>query len=124
MSSTASWEQALKLIVNDPRYGALKQLNERKQAFNEYKTKRAKEEKVWTRFFVLYNQNHFKSFNFGVKNCQEISLHYVLKWTFHVSHDVLHINSITPCIKIEDLSYLINNNSFALNTQLLHNLYC
>ncbi|XP_065928816.1 pre-mRNA-processing factor 40 homolog B isoform X2 [Magallana gigas] len=45
VSSTASWEQALKLIVNDPRYGALKQLNERKQAFNEYKTKRAKEEK-------------------------------------------------------------------------------
>jgi pre-mRNA-processing factor 40 len=46
VSSNASWEQALKLIVNDPRYGALKQLNERKQAFNEYKTKRAKEEKV------------------------------------------------------------------------------
>lgn len=46
VSSTASWEQALKLIINDPRYGALKQLNERKQAFNEYKTKRAKEEKV------------------------------------------------------------------------------
>nr|XP_022309499.1 pre-mRNA-processing factor 40 homolog A-like [Crassostrea virginica] len=45
VSSTASWEQALKLIINDPRYGALKQLNERKQAFNEYKTKRAKEEK-------------------------------------------------------------------------------
>ena len=36
----------MKVIVNDPRYGALKQLNERKQAFNEYKTKRAKEEKV------------------------------------------------------------------------------
>lgn len=66
MSSTASWEQALKLIVNDPRYGALKQLNERKQAFNEYKTKRAKEEKVWTRFFVLYNQNHFQSLDFGI----------------------------------------------------------
>ncbi|KAJ8313679.1 hypothetical protein KUTeg_008240 [Tegillarca granosa] len=45
VSSNSSWEQAMKLIVNDPRYGALKQLNERKQAFNEYKTKRAKEEK-------------------------------------------------------------------------------
>ncbi|XP_062586699.1 pre-mRNA-processing factor 40 homolog B-like [Saccostrea cucullata] len=47
VSSNASWEQALKLIVNDPRYGALRQLNERKQAFNEYmyKTKRVKEEK-------------------------------------------------------------------------------
>ncbi|XP_052247261.1 pre-mRNA-processing factor 40 homolog A-like isoform X2 [Dreissena polymorpha] len=43
--STASWENAMKLIVNDPRYGALKHLNERKQAFNEYKTQRVKEEK-------------------------------------------------------------------------------
>ena len=36
----------MKLIINDPRYKALKQLNEKKQAFNEYKTQRAKEEKV------------------------------------------------------------------------------
>ena len=45
--STSSWEQAMKLIINDPRYGALKHLNEKKQAFNAYKTLRAKEEKVW-----------------------------------------------------------------------------
>lgn len=43
--SNASWESAMKLIINDPRYGALKHLNEKKQAFNEYKTQRAKEEK-------------------------------------------------------------------------------
>ena len=44
--SQASWESAMKLIISDPRYKALKQLNEKKQAFNEYKTQRAKEEKV------------------------------------------------------------------------------
>ena len=44
--SGATWEHAMKLIVNDPRYGALKHLNERKQAFHEYKTQRVKEEKV------------------------------------------------------------------------------
>lgn len=43
--SSCSWESAMKLIINDPRYKALKQLNEKKQAFNEYKTQRAKEEK-------------------------------------------------------------------------------
>ncbi|CAG5124750.1 unnamed protein product, partial [Candidula unifasciata] len=43
--SNASWESAMKLIINDLRYGALKHLNEKKQAFNEYKTQRAKEEK-------------------------------------------------------------------------------
>ncbi|PVD30953.1 hypothetical protein C0Q70_10229 [Pomacea canaliculata] len=37
--SNASWESAMKLIINDGRYGALKHLNEKKQAFNEYKTK-------------------------------------------------------------------------------------
>ena len=36
----------MKLIINDPRYGALKHLNEKKQAFHQYKTQRAKEEKV------------------------------------------------------------------------------
>ena len=36
----------MKLIINDGRYGALRHLNEKKQAFNEYKTQRAKEEKV------------------------------------------------------------------------------
>ncbi|KAK2161677.1 hypothetical protein NP493_1565g00027 [Ridgeia piscesae] len=43
--SSSSWEQAMKLIINDPRYGALRHLNEKKQAFNAYKTQRAKEEK-------------------------------------------------------------------------------
>ena len=36
----------MRIIVSDPRYGALKKMNEKKQAFNEYKTKRANEEKV------------------------------------------------------------------------------
>eukprot|EP00058_Branchiostoma_floridae_P012859 XP_002598347.1 hypothetical protein BRAFLDRAFT_57552 [Branchiostoma floridae] len=45
VASNATWEQAMKMIVNDPRYGALKKLNEKKQAFNAYKTQRAKEEK-------------------------------------------------------------------------------
>ena len=56
MPSNASWESAMKLIINDPRYKALKQLNEKKQAFNEYKTQRAKEEKVRFRETVLIFQ--------------------------------------------------------------------
>ncbi|KAI3689095.1 hypothetical protein L2E82_47043 [Cichorium intybus] len=31
-----SWEQAMRVIINDKRYGALKTLGERKQAFNEF----------------------------------------------------------------------------------------
>lgn len=36
----------MRMIINDPRYGALKKMNEKKQAFNEYKTQRVNEEKV------------------------------------------------------------------------------
>ncbi|ESN94438.1 hypothetical protein HELRODRAFT_107767 [Helobdella robusta] len=45
VSSQCTWEQAMKMIINDPHYSALKHLNEKKQAFNAYKTQRAKEEK-------------------------------------------------------------------------------
>ncbi|KAK2977685.1 hypothetical protein RJ640_006025, partial [Escallonia rubra] len=37
-----SWEQAMRVIINDRRYGALKTLGERKQAFNEYLMQRKK----------------------------------------------------------------------------------
>lgn len=46
VSSAMNWDNAMRMIVADPRYGALKKMNEKKQAFNEYKTQRANEEKV------------------------------------------------------------------------------
>jgi hypothetical protein len=33
-----TWEQSMKKIINDKRYGALKTLGEKKQAFNEVKS--------------------------------------------------------------------------------------
>ncbi len=45
---------AMKQIINDHRYGALRHLNEKKQAFNEYKTQRAKEEKVPILILSIY----------------------------------------------------------------------
>lgn len=51
--SNSSWDNAMRMIVNDPRYGALKKMNEKKQAFNEYKTKRANEEKVGYKSFLF-----------------------------------------------------------------------
>ena len=43
--STAAWPQVMKLIQKDPRFNALKALNEKKQAWNAWKTQRAKEER-------------------------------------------------------------------------------
>lgn len=42
VESDWSWEQAMRVIINDKRYGALKTLGERKQAFNEYLGQRKK----------------------------------------------------------------------------------
>ncbi|KAL3634100.1 hypothetical protein CASFOL_021154 [Castilleja foliolosa] len=39
-----NWDQAMRVIINDKRYGALKTLGERKQAFNEYLVQRKKVE--------------------------------------------------------------------------------
>ncbi|KAJ8533203.1 hypothetical protein K7X08_016092 [Anisodus acutangulus] len=39
-----TWEQTMRVIINDKRYGALKTLGERKQAFNEYLMQRKKQE--------------------------------------------------------------------------------
>lgn len=44
VQSDWTWDQAMRLIVNDKRYGALKTLGERKQAFNEYLGQRKKQE--------------------------------------------------------------------------------
>ncbi|CAN1775912.1 Pre-mRNA-processing protein 40A [Linum perenne] len=42
VKSDSTWEQTMREIVNDKRYGALKTLGERKQAFNEYLGQRKK----------------------------------------------------------------------------------
>lgn len=44
VESDWTWEQAMRVIINDKRYGALKTLGERKHAFNEYLGERKKKE--------------------------------------------------------------------------------
>lgn len=48
--SNASWELCVKMICKDPRYPTLKKLNEKKQAFNAYKTQKQKDEKEEQRY--------------------------------------------------------------------------
>ena len=70
VSSNATWEQALKLIGNDPRYGTLKHLNEKKQAFNAYKVQKQKEEKEEERRKLKQNKEEFEKF---LLNCEHMS---------------------------------------------------
>jgi pre-mRNA-processing factor 40 len=40
------FEQAAKLVMDDPRYNALRSLGEKKHCYHEYQVQREKEEKV------------------------------------------------------------------------------
>lgn len=44
IASDWTWDQAMRVIINDRRYGALKTLGERKQAFNEFLGQKKKQE--------------------------------------------------------------------------------
>lgn len=44
VASDWTWDQAMRVIINDWRYGALKPLAERKQAFNEFLSQKKKQE--------------------------------------------------------------------------------
>ncbi|XP_076858851.1 pre-mRNA-processing factor 40 homolog A isoform X2 [Brachyhypopomus gauderio] len=62
VSSNASWEQAMKMIINDPRYSALPKLSEKKQAFNAYKVQTEKEEKEEARIKYKESKETFQRF--------------------------------------------------------------
>lgn len=62
VSSKSTWENALKLISNDPRYGSLKHLTEKKQAFNAYKVQKQKEEKEDERRRFKLNKEELEKF--------------------------------------------------------------
>ena len=60
--SSASWDQALKVIQRDPRFAALGKLTERKQAFHAYKTQKQKEEKEENRLRAKKAKEDLESF--------------------------------------------------------------
>ncbi|MEE6489293.1 hypothetical protein FKM82_015527 [Ascaphus truei] len=60
--SNSSWEQAMKMIINDPRYSALAKLSEKKQAFNAYKVHTEKEEKEEARSKYKEAKESFQRF--------------------------------------------------------------
>ncbi|XP_071724336.1 LOW QUALITY PROTEIN: pre-mRNA-processing protein 40B-like [Rutidosis leptorrhynchoides] len=51
VASDWTWDQAMRAIINDRRYGALKSLGERKQVFNEFIVQKKKQdaEERWTK---------------------------------------------------------------------------
>ncbi|KAL4002890.1 WW domain family protein [Acanthocheilonema viteae] len=63
ISSTSSWEQAMRYIQHDPRFRILNKVSEKKQLFNAWKVQRQKEERVCLSFFPVLN---FKELRFVI----------------------------------------------------------
>ncbi|CAF3202727.1 unnamed protein product [Rotaria sp. Silwood2] len=68
--SNSTWEQALKSIGNDPRYAAIKHINEKKQTFNAYKVARVKEEKEAERLKLKQIKDDFELY---LQNCEHMN---------------------------------------------------
>ncbi|XP_022870866.1 pre-mRNA-processing protein 40A-like isoform X2 [Olea europaea var. sylvestris] len=65
-----SWEQAMRIIINDKRYAALKTLGERKQAFDEYLMQRKKLEAEERR---LRQRKVKEEFTNMLEECEELT---------------------------------------------------
>ncbi|GFZ10139.1 pre-mRNA-processing protein 40A [Actinidia rufa] len=70
VESNWTWEQAMRVIINDKRYGALKTLGERKQAFNEYLGQRKKLEAEERRMRMKKAREEFTKM---LENCEELT---------------------------------------------------
>ncbi|WMV55285.1 hypothetical protein MTR67_048670 [Solanum verrucosum] len=70
IGSDCTWDQAMRAIINDRRYGALKSLGERKQAFNEYLSQRKKLEAEERR---VKQKKAREDFRIMLEDCKELS---------------------------------------------------
>ncbi|XP_011002323.1 PREDICTED: pre-mRNA-processing protein 40A-like isoform X2 [Populus euphratica] len=67
VGSEWTWDQAMRVIINDKRYGALKTLGERKQAFNEFLGQKRKQEAEERRVKQKKAREEFKKMLEGSK---------------------------------------------------------
>ncbi|XP_034227000.1 pre-mRNA-processing protein 40A-like isoform X1 [Prunus dulcis] len=70
IGSDWTWDRAMRVIINDKRYGALKTLGERKQAFNEFLVQRKKQEAEERRIKQKKAREEFKKM---LEECSELT---------------------------------------------------
>ncbi|XP_059050039.1 pre-mRNA-processing factor 40 homolog A isoform X1 [Achroia grisella] len=74
--SNATWEQCVKIISKDPRYMTFKKLNEKKQAFNAYKTQKLKDEREEQRLKTKKNRENLEEFLLTCDRVSSITKYY------------------------------------------------
>ncbi|CAH0750119.1 unnamed protein product [Diatraea saccharalis] len=74
--SNATWEQCVKIISKDPRYLTFKKLNEKKQAFNAYKTQKLKDEREEQRLKTKKNRENLEEFLLSCERVTSLTKYY------------------------------------------------
>ncbi|XP_052739320.1 pre-mRNA-processing factor 40 homolog B isoform X1 [Bicyclus anynana] len=74
--SNATWEQCVKIISKDPRYVTFKKLNEKKQAFNAYKTQKLKDEREEQRLKTKKNRESLEEFLLSCDRVTSLTKYY------------------------------------------------
>ncbi|XVF01408.1 hypothetical protein REPUB_Repub04eG0086800 [Reevesia pubescens] len=70
VGSDWTWDQAMRVIINDKRYGALRTLGERKQAFNEFLGQKKKQEAEERRIKQKKTREEYKKM---LEECSELT---------------------------------------------------
>ncbi|OAY85434.1 Pre-mRNA-processing protein 40A [Ananas comosus] len=106
VESDWTWEQTMRVIINDKRYGALKTLGERKQAFNEYLGQRKKQEAEERR---IKQKKAREDFTRMLEECKELTSS--LRWSKAVTmfEDDERFSAVERARDREDLyeSYMV-----------------
>jgi hypothetical protein len=119
-----NWDNAMRMIVADPRYGALKKMNEKKQAFNEYKTQRANEEKVhvFDHFYFIETEELLgRSECFKIPKCKLTTIQLQLS---HGSNVKPRINEQVSLDKFTFSCVLYGQQVFLDKFSLTSSLFC
>ncbi|CAH0581261.1 unnamed protein product [Chrysodeixis includens] len=81
--SNATWEQCVKIISKDPRYATFKKLNEKKQAFNAYKTQKLKDEREEQRLKTKKNRENLEEFLLSCDRVTSLTKYYKCEEMFN-----------------------------------------
>ncbi|KAL1368399.1 hypothetical protein AAHE18_02G118600 [Arachis hypogaea] len=106
VQSDWTWEQAMREIINDKRYNALKTLGERKQAFNEYLGQRKKLEAEERR---MKQKKAREEFTKMLEECKELTSSMRLSKAINMFENDERFNAVDKIRDREDLfeSYMV-----------------
>ncbi|KAH9632309.1 hypothetical protein HF086_010234 [Spodoptera exigua] len=109
--SNATWEQCVKIISKDPRYATFKKLNEKKQAFNAYKTQKLKDEREEQRLKTKKNRENLEEFLLSCDRVTSLTKYYKCEEMFNNLEVLENMNEITYSSTWSEAQVLLLENS-------------